>query len=427
MIIVWGVGGGAAHATDLLEIHDLARAADPQLQAAAEDFQAVRENETQARAAFFPNADFQYSVERQSFVQSARNQSLEQTITNKSKTFQVVQPIYRHSNFAGLDRAQAQVAQGHADYQDALDQFLLRVAERYFAVLTAEDNLRFTEAEQKALKRQLDQARQRFEVGLTAITDVHEAKASYDDARARTIVAQNDLDDAREGLRELTGRYVEDIEPLREELPLNPPQPDSTAGWVRRALDQSPSLRSQRAAKRIASADVSDARAGHFPQVDLNLSVVRSSRGGLFGSDFDAVTGAIEVNLPVFRGGATVSQVQEAKDREEAAYQRLVQELRTVKREVRNAYRGVIASISEVEARQQAVVSARSALDATEAGFEVGTRTIVDVLIGQQNLFQAQRDLSQARHDYLLNKLRLREAAGVLSIKDLKWVNRLLK
>jgi outer membrane protein len=291
-------------------------------------------------------------------------------------------------------------------------------------------------AEETAVKRQLEQAEQRFEVGLSAITDVHEAQARYDAARAAAILAQFQLDDAYEALNELTGRPVSDLRPVAEKLALNSPVPDDSEAWVKTAEAENPLLAVRRFALEQAEQAVATAKAGHLPTIGADYTWVdqttwgdRFSNNLTFPADgeFDDHGFGVVLNVPIFEGLATQSRVRQEVHNRDVAADQYEQELRAIVRNTRKAYRAVSAGITEVEARSQALVSAQSALDATQAGFEVGTRTIVDVLISQQVLFQAQRDYALSRHNYLLNSLRLKQAAGTITLADLQAVNAVLQ
>jgi len=414
--------------TNIMDVYAQARVADPELQAAEYRLRADRELKQQAFANFLPNVSGQYTVTRGPFDQTRSEQTLSVEQDAKDWSVSLTQPLFDKSIWDQRQQANHQVSQSEAEYADTEQQFVLRVAQGYFDVLSARDNVRFTEAETRALERQLDQAEQRFQVGLSAITDVHEARARYDDARARLIVAQNDLDDAREQLQTLTGKAPGKLVPLKEELPLKKPDPSDPEAWVKSAVQQNPALEARRQAAEVADERIDIARSGHYPTLDLRATHFDNTdnSNSLFSASTVGETYSVQLSVPIFSGFAVSSQVDQAGYNYSAALQDVEQQQRGVVRETRDQYRAVIAGLSEIEARRQAVVSAQSALDATEAGFEVGTRTIVDVLISQQQLFQAQRDLAQARYNYLLSTLRLKQAAGVLSAQDLRQINMLL-
>ena len=362
----------------------------------------------------------------------------ENDIDTQSWSLDLNQTIYDHANYKRLDLARGQVSRAEAVYQQAYQDFLVRVAGRYFDVLTAIDGVTFAEAEELALQRQFEQAEQRFEVGLTAVTDVHEARASYDNARARAIVARNRLEDAKEGLRELTGRYFDELDPLQEVLPLVEPNPASADEWVSIAMSNNPSVLAAQRAVDIADANARLQRSGHYPTLSLNASMGEFTNGNYVLRDdlqnpigtadltVADTTYGVRLNVPIYQGGYVSSATRQARYELSASQQDLDAQQRATLRATENAYRAVMAGIQQVEAFGQALVSAESALEATQAGFEVGTRTIVDVLIAEQRYFQAQRDNSTARHTYIVDHLRLKAAAGVLEESDLRKVNEIL-
>ena len=430
-----------ALAVDLIGVHDLAVDSDPRLQAAEFRRQATGENKNIARANLLPQLGAGGTWNRGNSETEIPGfaQTIDNDIDEDVYSLNLRQSLYRQANYESLDVARGQITQAEAVYQVAYQDFLLRVADRYFLVLTLTDGVAFAEAEEKAFQRQYEQAEQRFEVGLTAVTDVHEARASYDNARARAIVARNDLADAEEALRELTGKHFEQYDALQEQLPLVEPDPNNAEAWVDFALQSNPSVLSSRAALEVAEANMRLARAGHFPTLDLRGTVRRYDdnkyqytdpitglqRSGSLTDDEYSV--GFLLDIPIYQGGRVSAQTRQARFLMDASGQDLDDVQRAVVRQARNAYRAVIAGIQEVEAFQQASISAESALEATQAGFEVGTRTIVDVLIAEQRKYQAQRDNSIARHAYILRHLRLKSVAGLLGADDLRVVNQLLE
>jgi len=313
------------------------------------------------------------------------------------------------------------------------------VSTSYFTVLTFLDGVTFAEAEEKAFKRQYEQAEQRFEVGLTAVTDVHEARASYDNARARAIVARNNLADAKEALRELTGQYFEEYDALQESLPLVEPDPINAQEWVDMSLQGNPQVLAARASVDVADANMRLARSGHFPTLDLVAGYTQFTNEKYVYRDFingielntdlqvDDATFGLVLDIPLYLGGRVSAQTRQARYLLDATGSDMDAANRAVVRQAQDAYRAVLAGIQEVQAFEQASISAESALEATQAGFEVGTRTIVDVLIAEQRKYQAQRDNSIARHAYILRHLQLKGVAGMLSAEDLIVVNQLLQ
>lgn len=435
------LSSASAWAVDLVGVHDLAAQNDPRLKAAAARRDATGENRAIARANLLPQIGGGAAWSRGDSETDIPGfeQTIESDIDTDNYRLELRQSLYRQANYEALDIARGQISQADALYAVAYQDFLLRVAERYFFVLTLTDGVIFAEAEEKAFQRQFEQAEQRFEVGLTAVTDVHEARATYDNARARAIVARNNLEDAKEALRELTGQYFEEYDALQEVLPLVEPDPIDADKWVDMALQSNPSVLSSRAAVEVADANMRLARAGHFPTLDLvgshnqfgdnKYTYTDPIDGNQLLGSLDAEDTQVQITLtvPFYQGGRVSAQTRQARYLLDATGQDLDDVQRGVVRQTQTAYRAVIAGIQEVEAFQQASISAESALEATQAGFEVGTRTIVDVLIAEQRKYQAQRDNSIARHAYIIRHLRLKSVAGLLEAEDLRVVNQLLE
>jgi len=439
-----------AFAVDLVGIYDLAVKNDPQLQAAAYRKDATGENTRQAWSNLLPTlsggasrnwGDAKTKVGAFNIPggNSVPGFKTKNDIDTQAYNVDLRQSLYAQSNYENLDIARGQVSQAEATYNIAYQDFLVRVAGGYFNVLTAQDGVIFAEAEEKALQRQFEQAEQRFEVGLTAVTDVHEARASYDNARARAIVSRNSLADTKEALVELTGQYFEDYDPLQEVLPLVAPLPENAEEWVDIAMNYNPTVIYAHMGVEIADANIRLQKSGHYPSLDLvgtmtqftnNKSPLRDDAGQILATT-DVVSDdkriGLQLYVPIYQGGLITSRTRQARYLLNAVNEDLDQRQRAVVRNTKNAYRAVIAGIEQVGAFGQAMISAESALEATQAGFEVGTRTIVDVLIAQQRYFQAQRDNSLARHTYIVEHLRLKAAAGVLAAEDLQKVNSILQ
>jgi outer membrane protein len=430
-----------AWAVDLMGVYELALQSDPRLRAAEYRREATGENKAIARANLLPQIGVGGTWNRGDSETDIPgfDQTIESDIDTDNYRAELRQSLYRQANYESLDIARGQISQADALYQVAFQDFLLRVSEAYFTVLTLTDGVTFAEAEEKAFQRQFEQAEQRFEVGLTAVTDVHEARATYDNARARAIVARNNLEDAKEALHELTGQKFDQYEPLQEVLPLVEPDPATANQWVDMALQSNPSVLSSRAAVEVADANMRLARAGHFPTLDLVGSYNQFSdnkytytdpitglqRNGALEADDSQL--AVTLQIPIYQGGRVSAQTRQARYLLDATGQDLDDVQRGVVRQTENAYRAVLAGIQEVQAFNQAMISAESALEATQAGFEVGTRTIVDVLIAEQRKYQAARDNSVARHAYIINHMRLKSVAGLLDAEDLAIVNQLLQ
>jgi len=447
LAILLAGSAGTAGAADLLEAYELARQSDPVLAASESRSLAVGEGVVQNRAQLLPQIDGGYSWSRtetdssgsQAFgtvVQPASDSSSQNTSTGWSINLR--QSIYDHSNYTRLSAARARSAQSKAEYKAASDALVVRVADAYFNVLTAIETLVSSRAEERSVKRQLDQAEKRLEVGLAPITDVHEARARFDTARANAIAAANALDDSREALAEITGVPIENIRGLAADYKPADPTDLINQDWVAVAMQSNPTLLARELAVTAAEKDIATARAGHLPSLGLTASYTDGDGDG--GNDiFSPIAGSnsfqnasqstrvgVTLSVPIFAGGATQSGVRQAVYNRDATADALEQERRSVIRQTRNAQRSLGAGSAEVEARRLSVVSAQAAYEASEAGLEVGTRTIVDVLITQQSLFQAQREYARSRHAFLVNLLRLKQAGGTIALADLQDVNRVL-
>jgi outer membrane protein len=436
-----------AHATDLVQAYDLARNSDPQFASSEAQRNAQQEGVVQSRAALLPqvSADVTYG---HSEISSSGSQVFNGVTTGTNSSFNessrrgsgvnVNQSIFDFSNYSRLGASKSRALQADATLASADDALVVRVADAYFNVLTQIETLASARAEERSVKRQLDQAEKRLEVGLAPITDVHDARARYDSARAATILQATALDDAYEALAEITGQRLSNLRGLSPDFRPENTEQKSIEEWVGIALDNNPALRASAEALAAAEKDVGTARAGHYPTLSGFASygddaswggnVLRSNNDAesTFGNASTGPSWGLTLSVPLFSGFATQSRVRQALFQRDAAADALEAEKRLVTRTTRGAYRNLIAGQAEVEARRLAVVSAQAAYEAGEAGLEVGTRTIVDVLIAQQQLYLAKREYARARHAYLVNILRLRQAAGILEPGDLQLVNRYL-
>lgn len=439
LVLAISAGFGTAHAASLLEVYQQALQSDPLIHEAEARRLAALEAEPQARGLLLPQVglDGDWTTSDSSGTSIYDDQtgipaSIDSEVESESTRWQfgLRQTIFRWEQIVGLRQADKLVARAEADREAAQQDLIVRVVLRYIDVLGAEDRLLAIHANRNAIARQLEQAKQRFEVGLIAITDVQESQAAYDQAGADEIAAKRQLATARGFLREITGEYIEELEAPTEEMPLVSPAPANENQWVNLALDQNLALVSSRIDEQLARDEISFRRSGHYPTVDLvastgesDFDVDRSVGGSPFfpaDSDSDGDSIGIQFNVPIFSGGYTSSRVREAVYLHRASQEQLQRVTRETERQARDAYLGVLSEISRVQALAQAVQSSRTALEATQAGFEVGTRTIVDVLNFQFQLYQSITNYQQARYDYLLNYMRLKQAAGTLQVQDLE-------
>lgn len=418
-----------ARAEDLLAVYHQAEQNDAQLQAAAAARDAAHELKPQALSFVLPNIQGKAETDKNTLRTDSSSTfppSGRENFNSHYWQVQMVQPLFNWQLLAGLGQADALVRQANNQYAYAEQELMLRTANRYFAVLAANDSLAFAEAEKAAIGRQLAQAKQRFEVGLIAITDIHDAQARYD----LTVAQENDslrqVSFSREALREVTGTGYENLMPLVEKLPLEPPAGADVETWVKQGVEQNPLVLAATEASNAARKEIERQRAGHLPTVDATATYLNSSyNGSRQGSGYDGedTIYGLQLKLPIFEGGRTSSLVRQAQKQFLESQQRLEQQRRATVRDTRDAYFGVNVSISQVKALMQALVSNQSALEATELGYRVGTRTSVDVLDAERQLYGAKRDLAAARYSYVLSVLRLEQAAGQLSQDDLARVN----
>lgn len=415
-------------AQDLIETYQLALENDPDYKSVYLNQFSTAQIRSQSIARMLPNI-------------SVSGSSSRQRLNNKKNTFQSSgiqhywsnvfsinfrQPVFNWGHWVQLSQSDNQIAQAEAQFQAEHQSLILRTSEAYFNILSAQDNLEFTTAEKTAIAKQLEQAQQRFDVGLIAITDVYEAQAAFDQARANEIEAINLLDDNKENLREIIGENEADLNSLHAKIPLISPEPADITSWSKAAESNNFNIVAQLNQTETARKEVNLRQSAHLPTIDLVASYERQDNTSNFGLRGDTQSLGLEVNLPLFEGGGTYSRAQQAQFDYQREKENLTKVKRTIIRQVRNAYRGVISNLSRIEALEATVKSSESALEASEAGFQVGTRTMVDVLSEQRNLFRSKRDFSRSRYDYIINGIKLKEAAGSLNVADLQQINQFL-
>ncbi|MGB5540474.1 MAG: TolC family outer membrane protein [Gammaproteobacteria bacterium] len=418
----------AAPADDLADVYRKALAADPVFLAASAQHQAALEAKPQSRAALLPAVSLNGSASRDRF--DPRTSGPTTYATNQLYGINLRQPIFYRERFIQLKQADSRIAQADAVFTSAQQELILRVANAYFTVLAANDNLAFVRADKEALQRTLDQAQQRFEVGLAAITDKLKAQAAYDISISDEISAEQLLADSHEALREVTGTLPDTLERLRPEIPLPGPEPADQDQWVRSAIEQNPLMLAAQAATETAKQEIQVQRSGHYPSLDLtaDYSYRDSNFGGLTSNPLERNDSSVglELNLPLYQGGFVTSRTREQRSLYEQAVEQQESQYRATERQTRDNYRGIVSGISRVSALERAIESNQKAYEAAKSGFDVGTRDIVDVLDAQRELLRARRDYARSRYDYLLSTLRLKQAAGILAEEDLLQINELL-
>lgn len=404
-----------ANAEDLSQIYELAKQNDPQYKSAKAQLESAYESVKITRGNFMPDLGLTAS-----YTENDTDNVVSPDGGTTYYSINLTQPIYRSENNASHSQNKNYVLQAEADYATAEQDLIVRVSTQYFAVLGAQDNYEFAQAELKANSRQLEQTKQRFEVGLVAITDVHEAQARYDLSVANNIEAENTLNNEIEAMRAITGKYINNFTSLKTETPLTPPEPDDIEHWTKQALEKNQFLQSSQHFVEQSRDSVDIQKAAHKPRLDFTAS---SSRSDSDNGTFDNTSMGLQLTMNIFNGGSTSARVRQAEHTLTQAVETLEKARRETQRNARNSFLGVQAAVSQVKALKQAVISSQSRLKASEAGYDVGTRTTVDVLDARRELFDSQRRYSRARYDYILKKLSLEQTVGDLNIEDVNNIN----
>jgi len=414
-------------AQDLLETYQLALQNDPEYKASDINKLSVAEIKSQSIAQMLPNIGFNANSSRNRLESSSFLGTTLQHYWDHKLGFSLKQPVFHWDHWIQLDQADNKIAQAEAQFQAKHQSLIRRTTEAYFNILAAQDNLEFASAEKKSIAKQLEQAKQRFEVGIIAITDVYEAQAGYDRALATEIEAQNQLDNTKEALREILGDNSANLNSLQNQIPLSPPAPEDLSAWSDSAENNNFSIVAQFNQAEYIRKTIDIQQSKHLPTLDIVAQYGDQDTGNRYGLRGDNENIALQLNIPLYEGGGTLSRTRQAQYDYEAAKQDLLKVKRSATRGVKDAFRGVVSSISRVKALDATVQSAEKAVEAAEAGFEVGTRTMVDVLTEERNLYKAKSDYARSRYDYLINGIKLKEAAGSLSELDLQQINQYLQ
>ncbi|MGV6858045.1 MAG: TolC family outer membrane protein [bacterium] len=413
--------GTPAMADGLTDVYRAALTSDPQLAAAEAKYEAALQAKPQARSAYLPQLNA-----------SASLSNIDQTFTDSNPIFQdsnfdrtewgigLRQAIFHKDYWAQLEQADAGVAQAQTQILAERQGLILRVAKAYFDVLTANESLTTAIAEKSAIGQQLTQTQEKFDVGLIAITDVRDAQARFDLTSSNVIASQAALQNAQEALRAITGSLPDILDPLTGDIALTPPEPSDIDQWVETAKENNLQLKAAGYGVEAARQGIEAKKAGHYPTLDLVGNYgSQEDKGGFQEGTSDQTSIGLDLVVPIYSGGRTSAQVKQAQAEFRQAVKSRELAERQAEQQVRASYLNVISSMSQVKALKQALESTRTAADAAQAGYDVGTRTSVDVLLALQQTYRAQRDFAVARHNYILNTLQLKQAAGTLSEDDL--------
>ena len=420
----------AGYAENILDVYKTAKDNDAVLGAANASFAASKELVPQARSLLLPSIGGQVNTSKTNRDILLRGQpALGETYNDNGWNAQLRQPVLNLASWYTLGSAKSSVKAAGMQLEAERQDLIVRVIEAYLNILRTKDRLDTTSAEVTAVQRQLEQVQQRFEVGLVAITDVLESQAVYDSTVVRRIQAESDHDISFETLITLTGRSYDQLARLSQTLPIVDPNPKDEEEWVTTALRSNLGIKAAAAQLAAARSDVRARRSDHLPTIDATATYADSVTGGqnFFGGAGDTTTEntiyALSLTVPLYRGGAVRSKVREANARVVQSQEQLLNQKRTVTRNTRNLFKSVATDVLRVEARLKAIRSSQSALEATETGYEVGTRNIVDVLQAQQRLFSTQFDYADSRYNYVVNLMRLKQATGKLTQEDLEELN----
>ena len=419
------------YAYSLVDVYSMAKQSDTDIQIAESTYLAEAQARPIARANILPHADISANttdVNREVDGTQFGIEGREVDFNEHGYILNISQALYHHDFYVQLRQAKNSVARAKVDLDAAYQNLMIRTAEAYFNVLAEQDTLSYRNYEKQAIGRQLEQAKLRFEVGTIAITDVKETQASYDLAVANEIEAKVAVERAKDELEVIIAQRIDVLNPLSERMELVIPEPNDVEDWVYTALEQNLNLLSSEYTTKIAQQEIELQRSRHLPTLDIVASHRDTDTGGLTGSrEVEESRIGLELSIPIVEGGRTYYQTKEARYNAEVAQNEYEKVRRETIRLTRDASLNVIAGISRVKALSQALESTEAAARAAEAGFQVGTRTSVDVLLALRETFLANRDYSRARYDYLLSSLRLKQATGVLSIDDLLqidvWLN----
>ncbi len=414
-----------AQAADLMTAYQDAVKYDSSLAASRASLMAQKEGEVQARAGLLPSVSLNASMQHLDLNSDLGDDSYRSSGFGLS----VAQPVFRAQNWFTFQASQENTRIAETQFSIAQQTLILDVATAYFNVLSAQETLRTSQAAEAAFKRQWEQAKERFDVGLIAITEVHEAKANYDATKTSRIQAQGSLDIANQALSRLSGVEYNQINDLKAALPVNTPAPANVNAWITNATTNNLSIQASQLAVDAQALQLKTAQAGHYPTVDLVAGYNYTNYNGRSPADdaLGSTSLALELNVPLYQGGSTESGIRQARYTLEELELNLETAKRNVKLDTTSIYRTIITDIETVASRKQNIVSRESALEATKAGYNVGTRNIVEVLDAERSYYIALAEYATARYDYVINTLRLKQAAGSLSPQDLIDLNQWLE
>ena len=426
-----------ASSDSLLDIYNDALENDPQFKSAEFSYLSGKEIKVQGRASLLPSITLNAQTNWNEYYQ---NGNLQNQYNNFNTSARVTQPLIRLDSWFKYRQSKFLTDAAEADFAYSQQTLIVRTAELYFGVLRAIDNLNAARSEERAIKKQLDQIHQRYEVGLSAITEVQEAQLAYDLSLAAKIRSEGAVYTAKESLNALVGREIVSLNGLVNDLNVSNPVPDSKEEWTKKAIENNFRLKAATLRKFASKNNARSVASDHLPKIDIVGTQIESetnqytfdgiNTGGLFNitipDETQRDTYSLQLSMPIFQGGAVISRTKQAYAESNKSSEDALFTERSVIQDVRSQFSSVVTLVANLKAQKQAVISATSALEATKVGYEVGTRNIVDLLQAEKNLYSAEKDLSNAKYDYLITTLRLHLAAGTLSPENLIEINNLL-
>jgi outer membrane protein len=422
-----------ARAADLLETYHTAQARDALIASARATQRAGQEKKAQGRALLLPSINFSANTTYNNITTDYRGAFLVPSGSSRYNSngyaLSLSQPLFRQQNWMIYTEAELQVAQTDAQLKASEQDLILRVSQAYFDVLIAQDSVQLAGAQKIAITEQLEQAKRNFEVGTSTITDTYEAQARFDLVYAQEIAAQSNLEIKKRALQRIINADPVELRPLGKQIKLENPQPVDVERWVEVALQNNPQIVVAQAGTQLVAKEVERNRGGHYPTVDLVANYASNSAGGGafgVGNDSHSKIVGVQLNLPLYQGGAVQSKLREAEASRDRANEDLENARRIVALQTRQTYLGVVNGLAQVNALQQALKSSQSLLEASKLGQEVGVRTNLDVLNAQQQLYSTRRDLYQAEYNFLLSQLQLKAAVGTLAEDDIARINQSL-
>ena len=422
-------------ADDLLQIYRDALASDPVLASARANWVATQENVPQARAGLLPNVGLAANATYEDFYEKIHVDpapTIRESFPQTGYTVSASQPLYRPQNSIALSQAKQQVGQSDFVLSSAQQDLIVRVTQAYFDVLLALFNIELTESQKAAVSENLAQAKRNFEVGTATITDTNDAQAKFDQIVAQEIAARTDLDNKLAALRAILGRLPRDLKRFGGRFDPRLPSPNALEPWIEQALSQNLQVRIAQANFDIASLEVDRQRAGHYPTIDLVASFNQAYAGGSASTQLSSSAAfdsrlaqiGVQLNVPLYQGGAIESRVRQAVANQDRARQDLETARRSAQLQAQTSFSGVTSGVAQIKAFEQALASAQVSYDSNKLGLEVGVRTNLDVLNQQQQVFQTRFNLAQAYYNFLISELKLKQAVGTLSEADVERINR---